>query len=80
MFVVLSPTWVLTDEHRASIYDKPVLMDRGTNEVYGPGDIVRPYPSWDFEPAIGAVVKLLGKTKREWTEAETNLIRSFFLG
>ena len=79
MYIPIYAGWVLTDEHSGS-YGKPVLVDRGTNEAYGPGDDVRPFPSWDNELAIGAFVKLLGKTKRNWTEAETKLIRSFFLG
>ncbi len=46
MKIQLTPSYELTNEHSASSYGRPVLVNRGSGEAYGPGDIVRAYPSW----------------------------------
>lgn len=62
MNINLSPSWDLTTEHSASSYGQPVLVNRGTNEAYGKGDILEAYPSWGYMPA-SAVVERLAKIK-----------------
>ena len=61
MKVTLSPSWELTTEHAASSYGQPVLVDHATGDAYGPGDVLRAYPSFGFLPAA-AVVARLAKT------------------
>ena len=51
MKTLLTPSFFLSDEHAASSYSQPVLVDRHTGAAFGPGDILRPYPSWSLEPA-----------------------------
>jgi hypothetical protein len=79
MQIILSPSWILTDEHSASNDGIPVLANRGTGEAYGPGDTVRAYPSQDFVPAARVVDRLLGGKKQELTEEEKVFVRAFFL-
>jgi hypothetical protein len=40
MKATLAPSWDLTTEHAASSYGQPVLVNRGTGEAFGPGDIL----------------------------------------
>lgn len=59
----LAPSWELTTEHAASSYGQPVLVNRGTGEAYGPGDILTPYPS--YGPMVAAdAVRRLAKTAK----------------
>lgn len=51
-------SWELTTEHAASSYGQPVLINRATQEAFGPGDIVRAYPSWGFMAAAEAVKRM----------------------
>lgn len=49
--VQLSRAWVLTTQHSASSYGKPVLVHKRTNKAFGPLDVLRmdglPYcPAW----------------------------------
>jgi hypothetical protein len=62
MRVNLAPSWDLTTDHSASSYGQPVLVNRGTNEAYGKGDILEAYPSWGYMSAA-AVVERLAKIK-----------------
>jgi len=57
----LSPSWKLSTEHAASSYGIPVLVNCQTGEAFGPGDIVKAYPSHGFAPATD-VVRRLAKT------------------
>ena len=75
MIVQLTPSWSLTDEHSASSYGQPVLVQKDNPEAYGPADIVRCYPSWTFQPASLAVGRM-GKLKR-FSEDEKAFIRRF---
>ncbi len=59
----LAPSWELSTEHAASSYGQPVLVHRATGDAYGPGDIVKPYPSYGYVPALDAVARL-AKTAR----------------
>ena len=59
MEIVLKPSWILTTNHAASSYGQPVLVNRGSGEAYGKGDIVKPYPSWDYTPARDAVLRMM---------------------
>ena len=46
----LTPLWTLTDEHSSSSYGRPVLVNRETNEGYGPGDVLKVNPSGSYVP------------------------------
>ena len=63
MKVTLTPSWILTTEHASSSYGQPVLVNRGSQEAFGPGDIVKPYPSWGYMLAADAVKRMV-KTAR----------------
>jgi hypothetical protein len=43
----------------ACSYEQPVLVNRGSGEAYGKGDIVKPYPSWDYMLARDAVLRMM---------------------
>jgi hypothetical protein len=58
MIVQLTPSWILTDEHSASSYGQPVLVNMSSGEAFGPGDLVQAYPSWDCTPAATAVQRM----------------------
>jgi hypothetical protein len=75
MKLTLSPSFELTTEHSASCHGIPVLVNRVKNEVYGPGDIFQPYPSWGFVTAKAAVSRLTRNGK--FTDAEKDFIRMF---
>ena len=75
MIVQLTPSWKLTDEHPASSYGQPVLVQKDNPEAYGPADIVRCYPSWTFQPASLAAERLSKLGKR--TGEELEFIRKF---
>jgi hypothetical protein len=74
MHTNLDPSWNLTTEHAASHHGQPVLVSRGTGKAYGPGDILKAHPSWDFLPAAAVVDRLL-KGKRLDTDTETMVTR-----
>ncbi len=59
----LAPSWELSTEHAASSYGQPVLVHRTTGDAYGPGDIVRPYPSYGLMRAVDAVRRLAKTAK-----------------
>ena len=63
MTVRLSGTWELSTDHASSSYGQPVLVNRSTGEAFGPGDILKPYPSYGFMPA-GEAVRRLSKTAK----------------
>jgi hypothetical protein len=75
MKVTLTPSFELTDEHSFSSYGQAVLVNRATQEGYGPGDIIRPYPSWDFQPA-GEAVKRMAKSGK-FTHNERKFVDDF---
>ena len=79
MQIILSPEWMLTDEHTASNEGVPVLANRETGEAYGPEDRVLVYPSASWVTAVKAVDMLLGMGRREYTEEEKVFLRAFFL-
>jgi len=58
MTLRLSGNWELSTEHAASSHGQPVLVRRATGEAYGPGDVVKMFPSYGFEPAREAVARL----------------------
>ena len=59
MEIVLKPSWILTTDHSASSYGQPVLVNRGTGEAFGPGDVLQAYPSWGYTPAFHAVRRMM---------------------
>ena len=75
MEIVLKPSWILTTDHSASSYGQPVLVNRGSGEVYGKGDIVKPYPSWDYTPARMAVLRMM--KSKELSEDEKQFCGRF---
>jgi hypothetical protein len=75
MIVQLTPSWRLTDEHAASSYGQPVLVQTSNPEAYGPGDMVRCYPGWPFQPASIAVERLANLEQH--TDEEQTFIRQF---
>lgn len=77
MKVTLSPSWELSTDHAASSYGQPVLVNRATGEAYGPGDIVRPYPSHGSTTAAEAV-RRLAKTAR--LDADGQALVARFVG
>jgi hypothetical protein len=61
MTIQLTPSWYLTNEHAASSYGIPVLVQRkdgSTIGAFGPDDIVQCYPSWPMQPARQAVARM----------------------
>ena len=79
MQIILSSSWILTDEHSASNDGIPVLANRGSGEAYGAADTVRAYPSQGLVSAARVVDRLLGEKKEELTEEEKVFVRAFFL-
>lgn len=76
MQVQLTPSWLLTDEHSSSSYGQPVLVNKHSpDKTFGPGDFVRCYPNWPFQPA-GIAVARLG-TLGNRTTAEIAFIGKF---
>ena len=63
MQVNLKPSWELSTEHAACSYGQPVLVNRATGEAFGPGDILKAYPSWGYMPAA-ATVERMAKTAK----------------
>lgn len=63
MHTNLAPSWDLTTDHAASSYGQPVLVNRGTGEAYGPGDVLVPYPSWGYVTGAMAVARLAKRRK-----------------
>ena len=51
----LNDSWVLTNEHSASSYGKPVLVELETGQAYGPRDILQVNPGGGFVPGYIAV-------------------------
>jgi hypothetical protein len=58
MLIQLSPSWILTTVHSASSYGRPVLVNKHTSKAFGPGDVVRAFPSWALMPARQAVLRM----------------------
>lgn len=77
MQVNLSGSWELSTDHAASSYGQPVLVNRATGEAFGPGDILKPYPSYGFMPAAEAV-RRLSKTAK--LDAEGRDLAARFCG
>jgi len=75
MKVTLKPSWELTTDHPASSYGQPVLVNRGSGEAFGPGDILTPYPSWGMMPASGAVERMASNKK--FTDEERAFVSRF---
>jgi len=58
-----------------SSYDRLVLVNRSTGEVWGPGDLVEAYAFWGLLPAARVVARL-AKTVR-LTAGEKALVARF---
>jgi hypothetical protein len=77
MHTALAPSWDLTTDHAASSHGQPVLLNRETGKVYGPGDILKAYPTWDFLSAVAVVDRLL---KGKALDADTETMVTRFVG
>ena len=69
------PTWILTDEHPASSYGQPVLVNLESNQAYGSGDLMKFSPKAGFVPCHRFVRKLT--EDREFSEDELKFIDRF---
>ncbi len=67
-------TWAITDEHPASSYGKPVLVN-SRNETFGPDDLVISHGTWPVEPARLVVDRM--KRKQYLTEEERTFVDKF---
>jgi len=74
---LLAPSWELSTEHAASSYGQPVLVNRGTGEAFGPGDVLIPYPSWGYVTAAMAVARF---AKRKRLDADGAALVEKFVG
>ena len=77
MRVRLTPLWSLTDELEDSFPGQAVLVNQGTGEAFGPGDILEPYPYWELKPA--AFHAAIMSNMEEHTNEESAFIRRFRL-
>jgi hypothetical protein len=59
MKLYLTPSWILSDEHLASSYGKPVLVDQETGKAYGPDDILQVNPGGNPVPGYLVVRALI---------------------
>lgn len=70
MKIYLTPSWELSTEHPASSYRFPVLVNRATNEAYGPKDIVNLYPSWGYMTGSVALIRIMKRKKANSEEIQ----------
>ena len=63
MKVILSPEWELSTDDPASSGGQPVLVNRSTWKVFGPGDKVMLDPSQGYVKAAHAVARLADTAK-----------------
>ena len=60
MQIMLTPSWLLTNERCESRYGIPVLVNRHDDTTaYGPADIVQMYPSYGLQPAAYGVARIV---------------------
>jgi len=78
MTVNLSPTWRLSTDNAAPNSGRLVLVNRTTGEAFGPGDTVKPYPSYGFMSAREAVRRLARTQSLD--EEELALVGRFIKG
>jgi hypothetical protein len=63
MTVKLTPSFVLTTEHKKSVFGLPVLVNLRTGEAYMPSEVLEAYPSWGKMQARDVLrVMVKGKT------------------
>lgn len=77
MKIILTDTWELNDEHSASSYGQPVLVNRKTGEAFGPGDMVRPHPSWGFLTAAAAAIRMAARRRKRLSDGEKEFVLRF---
>jgi hypothetical protein len=75
MTVKLTPSNVLTTEHKRSVFGLPVLVNLRTGEAYMPSEVLEAYPSWGKMQARD-VVRLMVKGKT-FTDKERHFIERF---
>jgi len=68
MEILLRRSWKLTDEHPDSTNGIPVLANRLNNHAYRPGDVLRPYSSWDYVNGRVAVHRMLKTVQLDHVE------------
>lgn len=57
--IILASPWMLTINNAASSCGLPALVNRTTDQAYGPRDCVEIYPSWGRLPASLAVCRMM---------------------
>ena len=67
--------WVLTTNHSASNYDKPMLIHPGTGQAYGPGDNLEAYPDWGYLTAREVVKRMIETSNLK--DEELSLVNKF---
>ena len=77
MKVRFTPSWELTDERADSSYGQPVLVNRWTQEAFGPGDLLEPYPYWGLKPAAVHVGRMI--QMKEFSDEDLEFVRRFKL-
>ena len=75
METILSPSFILTNEHPQSSYGIPVLLDHGSGTVYGRADILEPYPSVGYVTAKMFVERF--RKHHKFNPEENEFIDSF---
>jgi hypothetical protein len=75
MTIKLTPSYVLTTEHKKSVFGLPVLANLRTGEAYMPSEVLEAYPSWGKMQARD-VVRLMVKGKT-FTEKERHFVQRF---
>ena len=80
MQVQLTPSYILTTDHSASSYGQPVLVDRGYDTAYGPGDIVELYSGWGLKPAALQVQRIFHWRQRQLSQDECTFVECFIKG
>jgi hypothetical protein len=63
----LTPSYVLTTDHAASSYGKPVLVHLPTGIAYGSADLHEFYPSHGITTAAAFVSRMVKTTKAKAT-------------
>ncbi len=80
MILGLNDYWDLSNEFGRLRRGPVVLVNKGSGETYGPGDLVLVEPSGEYIPAVRVVDRILQSREKTLTEEERVFVRNFFLG
>jgi len=73
--VKLTHSFVLTTEHKRSVFGLPVLVNLRTGEAYMPTEVLETYPSWGKMQARDAV-RMMAKGKT-FSDKERHFMERF---